>query len=129
LDVERLVLPAGWPVIAMDMRDEWLTALRAWARDNASVRELWLFGSRAKGTSRPKSDVDLALALMPPTDNHDWALGNYYAFDREWKQQLEHIVGRDVSLEPMPPNSDTDAMVRKTGKLLWSRSELDPRLT
>jgi predicted nucleotidyltransferase len=33
---------------------------------NDSIVELWLFGSRARGDSRPDSDVDLALALIPP---------------------------------------------------------------
>jgi predicted nucleotidyltransferase len=62
----------------MDMRDEWLSGLRSWASANDSVRELWLFGSRATGGSRPDSDVDLAVALMPPKGNTDWALGNYF---------------------------------------------------
>ena len=48
----------------MDMRDEWVAALRAWAAKNECVRELWLFGSRAKGTSEAESDIDIALSLM-----------------------------------------------------------------
>lgn len=65
------------------MRDEWLGGLRAWAAANESVRELWLFGSRARGDARECSDVDLALALMPPNGKHDWALGNYFSFESE----------------------------------------------
>jgi predicted nucleotidyltransferase len=56
----------------MDMRDEWIAALRAWAAKNDCVRELWLFGSRAKGTSEPESDIDIALALMPPDGKTNW---------------------------------------------------------
>jgi predicted nucleotidyltransferase len=44
----------------MDMRDEWIFALRAWATKNDCVSELWLFGSRAKATSEPESDIDIA---------------------------------------------------------------------
>ena len=87
----------------MDMREEWLCDLPLWASKNESVRELWLFGSRARGDAREDSDVDIALALMPPDGKTDWALGAYYRFDREWKQQLEAIVGRHVSLEPLVP--------------------------
>src|SRR5258706_3337093 len=54
----------------MDMRDEWIAALRAWAANNDCVRELWLFGSRANGTPPPDSDIDIALALMPPSASH-----------------------------------------------------------
>jgi predicted nucleotidyltransferase len=62
------------------MRGEWLSGLRSWASANGSVRELWLFGSRATGGSRPDSDVDLAVALMPPKGNTDWALGKLFCF-------------------------------------------------
>ena len=105
----------------MDMQDDWLRGLYSWASANDSVRELWLFGSRATGKSRPESDVDLALALMPPNGKHDWALGNYFAFENKWKRQLEEIVGRHVSLEPLVPGTDPDTIVRRSGVRLWSR--------
>jgi predicted nucleotidyltransferase len=113
----------------MDMQDDWLCGLRSWASANNSVCELWLFGSRAQGCSRPDSDVDLALALMPPTGKTDWALGAYFAAaENKWKPQLQEIVGRDVDLEVMIPDppegqSDWDAMVRCFGVRLWSRDE------
>jgi predicted nucleotidyltransferase len=105
---------------AMDMRGEWLRGLRSWASDNGSVRELWLFGSRATGRSTPESDVDIALALMPAKDGTHWALGNYFALHGEWKRQLEAIVGRHVSLEAIEPNTPEDEAVRRSGVLLWS---------
>lgn len=43
----------------MDMPEQWLRDLRNWASANGNVRELWLFGSRAAGRSRPDSDVVL----------------------------------------------------------------------
>jgi predicted nucleotidyltransferase len=103
----------------MDMRDEWLCGLRSWASGNDSIRQLWLFGSRATGRSRPDSDIDVAVSLMPPIGNHNWALGNYFAFHSEWKQKLEAIVGRHVSLEVIEPGTKEDAEVRRTGVLLW----------
>jgi predicted nucleotidyltransferase len=105
----------------MDMRDDWLRDLRSWASNHDCVRELWLFGSRARGDSRPESDVDLAIALMPPTGKHDWAAGAYLALHSEWKRQLESIVHRHVSLEAIAPGTDEDAAVRRSGVLLWAR--------
>jgi predicted nucleotidyltransferase len=64
----------------MDMRDEWLTSLRTWATNNGNVQELWLFGSRAKDNAQPDSDIDIALALMPPDGKHNWALAAYIQF-------------------------------------------------
>ena len=82
----------------MEMDEAWLLALKEWAARNGNVQELWLFGSRAKGTSTKESDVDLALTLIQPTGLHDWALGNYFALGDDWKRELEMIVGRHVSL-------------------------------
>jgi predicted nucleotidyltransferase len=108
-----------------DMRDEWLHGLRSWANENGSVRELWLFGSRATGCSRPESDVDIAIALMPPTDGTNWALGNYERLGDEWQQQLEAIVGRHVSLEAILPGTPEDEWVRRCGAHLWTREASD----
>lgn len=105
----------------MDMTDDWLRGLRSWASANGNVRELWLFGSRASGRSRPDSDVDIAIALMPADGKTDWALGAYFALSSTWKRQLETIVGRHVSLEPILPGTKEDAAVRRSGALLWSR--------
>jgi predicted nucleotidyltransferase len=49
----------------MDMRPEWTEAIRTWAAGNENVAEVWLFGSRTKGTARSDSDVDVALVLVP----------------------------------------------------------------
>lgn len=104
----------------MDMRDDWLSGLRSWANANGSVRELWLFGSRADDTARPDSDVDIGLGLVRKNGDHDWALGNYYALGDKWQLELEKIVGRDVSLENITPDEPGRACVRKW-VLLWSR--------
>jgi predicted nucleotidyltransferase len=37
------------------------------------VDAIWLFGSRAQGTARPRSDIDLAI-LCPRADWRDWDL-------------------------------------------------------
>jgi predicted nucleotidyltransferase len=105
----------------MDMQDGWLRGLRSWAAANESVRQLWLFGSRARGEAREDSDVDIALALMPPVNNHDWALGNYFALESEWKEQLQAIVQRDVSIAVLAPGTEADIKVRQSGVLLWAR--------
>jgi hypothetical protein len=58
---------------------------------------------------------------MPPDGRHDWALGNYFHFESVWKRELEAIVGRAVSIEPLVPGQDSDVRVRHEGKLLWAR--------
>ena len=92
-----------------------------WAEENGSVRELWLFGSRAKGNARLGSDVDIGLVLMPPDGTHNWPFGNFVAKHKDWQRQLEAIVQRHVSLVPMIPDNEGDDIIRSTGVRLWKR--------
>jgi predicted nucleotidyltransferase len=73
----------------------------AWAQKNDSIRELWLFGSRANGDAKASSDVNIGLVRMPANGKHDCALGNYAALGSRWRADLEAIVGCHVSLVPM----------------------------
>lgn len=86
----------------MDMRPEWIAGIRAWADRNENLAEVWLFGSRAKGTARPDSDVDLGVVLLPPDRTGDWPLGSYYALGDGWQRELASVVGRHVSLQQFP---------------------------
>jgi predicted nucleotidyltransferase len=102
--------------------EECLANLIQWAQRTGAVRELWLFGSRAKGTHHPGSDVDLAVALMPKDGDHDWAFGDYVALaDDTWKPELRKIVGRPISFGAITPGDKMDAEVRETGILLWQK--------
>jgi predicted nucleotidyltransferase len=109
----------------IDLPELWRDELIAWAQRTNAIAELWLFGSRAKGTSRPDSDVDIAVSLMPPVRNHDWALTTYLALSVDWQRQLEKMVGRHVSLTAIVPDTPGDTEVRATGVLLWRRKPPD----
>lgn len=105
----------------MQMKEKWLSSLRTWAQNNDCVQELWLFGSRAKDTAKPDSDIDIALKLMPPTGNTDWALGAYVDSFDEWKAELRAAVDWKVSLVVIGHNPKTDPEVRDSGVRLWAR--------
>lgn len=112
----------------MDMRPEWIEAIRTWAAGNENVAEVWLFGSRAKGTARPDSDVDLALVLMPGIlgyPGHDWPEGNYQALGDRWEANLTAAIQHDVHLKrfarPGEKESANAASAKATAVLLWSR--------
>lgn len=99
------------------MKAEWVAAIIEWAAQNTHVDEVWLFGSRAKGTARPDSDVDLCLRLRPGGS----ALGAYFALGDRWQQELGQVLGRHVSLEAMEPGSPEEAEVHSTGRQLFAR--------
>jgi predicted nucleotidyltransferase len=115
------MVPAAIGRFGMKLQPDKVGALKAWACANENVRQLWLFGSRAEGTAKSESDVDVAIALMPPDGTHDWALGNYTDLGDSWQRELGAIIGRHVSLEVITPGSRGDIKVRQTGVLLWAR--------
>lgn len=45
----------------IDLDEAVLDAIRTVFRRHANIQEVVLFGSRAKGTARPNSDIDLAV--------------------------------------------------------------------
>ena len=94
--------------------------IRRWAARTDSVREVWLFGSRANGTSRPDSDVDIGIYLMPPTEKSDWALAAYTAEGDAWQRDLERLLGLRVSLEAVRDGGRGHKEVQ-AGIRLWAR--------
>ena len=106
----------------IDFPDEWRVGIIDWVRQTNAIDELWLYGSRTKGTARPDSDVDIAVSLMPAQGGHDWALGDYLALTPVWQRTLEAIVGRHVNLTAILPDTPGDTEVRTTGILLWRRA-------
>jgi predicted nucleotidyltransferase len=105
----------------LDLPDEKRQLLIAWAERTNAIAELWLFGSRAKGTSHSDSDVDLAAVLMPKIGNHDWAMGDYVALcDRAWKPELMQIVDGPVDFGAIGPDN-MEEEVRSTVVMLWKR--------
>ena len=67
---------------------DWKAGLIAWAKANSSIRGLWLFGSRAKGTASVNSVVDVGLAFMPGRRRNDRAFQNYIAHYSNWLTEL-----------------------------------------
>jgi predicted nucleotidyltransferase len=106
---------------AMDLSAASVELIRQWAARTEAVREVWLFGSRAKGASSPDSDVDIGIYLMPPTATSDWALAAYTADGDAWQYELERLLGLPVSLEAVTTNSRGHREVQ-AGVRLWART-------
>jgi hypothetical protein len=111
----------------MDIPEAWLETIRAWAGRTDSVREVWLSASHGKGSSQPDGDVGLAIVLMPPSRQANWALVNYFEFGDDWQRELSAVLGRHVSLEPLFPDSPQDRLVRATGTRIWARPLMQSR--
>ena len=75
---------------------EWCDAIRSWAAAIPSVDRVSLYGSRARGTPRPDSDLDLAVYVRAPDGEH---LSEWIENRQRWQQALSARLGIKVHLE------------------------------
>ena len=96
--------------------------LRAWASEKPFVRRVWIYGSRAKGTPKPDSDLDVALEIDPVGNDE----GSYTSFLHEaegWRAELRpqleyqlHLKWYDASNAPVREG------VNSAGILVYERA-------
>jgi len=81
-------------------------AIARWAATNPYIRRVWVYGSRAKGTHRPDSDIDIAVELEPVADSEE-ALTVWMAHAGAWRWQLQSGISPKVDLEWFDPDGTT----------------------
>jgi predicted nucleotidyltransferase len=84
----------------MDLSKDQVGAIVSWARRTSEIRAAILFGSRAKGTSGPESDVDLALVI---DDLNPLAV--FVMKGELWQNDLRQMTGLPVNIEFLGPES------------------------
>ena len=75
---------------AMQLTDKQVEIIQEWAATTRYVREVRLFGSRAKGSPKPTSDIDLAITVDGNTAGT--ILGNWYVEGKRWQPQLTTLA-------------------------------------
>ena len=71
------------------------STVRKWAEGKPQIFRIHFFGSRIKGTNRPESDLDIALAIKP----HINGSLLWFEFHEIWLNELNAIIPFDVQLE------------------------------
>jgi predicted nucleotidyltransferase len=99
-----------------------LSAIAQWAEQNPRIFEVRLFGSWAKGTARPGSDIDLAVAVIS-NERGNTALGIFCAFADKWQRQLVEKTGHHVSVQWYGPESPVYEFLQTEGIVIWSRKQ------
>jgi len=66
----------------LDITDHQLAAVKEWAATDPRIIEVRLFGSRARGTSRPDSDVDLAFTVI--SDSYETITSIHFYNHENW---------------------------------------------
>ena len=94
-------------------------SIARWAVENPEVRRVWVFGSRAKGTHRPDSDIDVAVELEPVGDSEE-TLTRWIARCDLWGSQLQSRMTPKVDLEWFDPDGSTPSIESRLneGKVL-----------
>jgi predicted nucleotidyltransferase len=81
-------------------------SIAQWAELTRQIRRVWVFGSRAKGTHRPDSDIDVAIELDALEDSEQ-TLALWIAQAGHWESQLQSRIGVNVDLEWFDPDGST----------------------
>lgn len=83
----------------LDMQPEHWPIVRSILQQHAAGHEVWAFGSRAKGTAKPYSDLDLAIITIEPLSlAQSAALADAFA-DSElpWRVDLVDWANTDLA--------------------------------
>ena len=97
-----------------DLPGDWRDRVRRWARTYPAIKQVYVFGSRAKGTAHARSDLDLALTAD---------LNELIANRTAWIGELTDALGLPVDLYPAD-GSNIAAAVAEHGFCVYVRPEL-----
>jgi predicted nucleotidyltransferase len=95
--------------------------LVAWAQQQPSLRCLWIYGSRAKGTHGPDSDLDVACQIDRLSDRAAADDFRERVFPM-WRAELSRLSGLTVHLEAhVGDASNVAGYVEDSGVLVYER--------
>ena len=93
-----------------------------WAQRHPEIRAVYLYGSRARETHRPDSDIDLAIVLKPEPGDTD-AFTTSIFWMANWKRSPDLHLSHPVDLQWYEKGADLARVgpgVERDGKLLYS---------
>jgi uncharacterized protein len=73
-------------------------ALRSWGSSKPFVRRLWIYGSRAKGTAREDSDLDVAVEIEP-VGNDEESYTSFVSEANGWRTELQPMLTYKLHLK------------------------------
>lgn len=93
-----------------------------WATRQLELRQLWVYGSRALGTHRLCSDLDIAVMIDHLHSSADIEKFREHTF-LIWQKELSQLSGLLVHLEPCAgEGTNVAGYVNNSGVLVFARS-------
>lgn len=102
--------------LTFGLRDTDLDYMAELFTQHPDIEQVWLYGSRAKGTNRPGSDVDLA--LIGPDVKRETVRHIHFVLEEESPMPFFFDVLHWNTLT----NSTMKAEIQRTAQLLYQRS-------
>ena len=113
----------GGPEGTEGIKSDWRTALARWAEQRDDVQALWVFGSRARGTARPDSDLDIAVRTT--ADMASESFGQWIGIADEVRAELSALLPQvQVNPDWGGPGWDQERVwpaVEREGVLIFER--------
>lgn len=81
--------------MTIDLTAREVAAIVQWAEKTPEIEAVLLFGSRAKGTSKPDSDADLALVIY----ENQFPLAAFIGEGEDWQNHLRAVTGLAVNID------------------------------
>ena len=102
-------------------------ALLDWAQSNECIRQVWIFGSRARGEGRPDSDIDVAVEI-DPVGRDEQAQTSWMELSPGWRMVLGQALSAPLHLEWAGEVGDNSPKItdylRRSSVLIYRRSDL-----
>jgi uncharacterized protein len=107
-----------------DKLKEWADCLALWAQQKIAISEVWVFGSRARGTHHTNSDLDIAVRVVGDKDRR---FNIWHGIFPEWKKELQKLLPVKVDLrlldDEIPEDDKVLPAVRREGIRIFRREE------
>ena len=109
------------------MEPEFKNILLDWASSKPFIVRLWVFGSRARGTHRPDSDLDVAVQVESRR-RHESAYTLFVCEHQSWQADLQsqftvkiHLCHYDLDCDPDLAESEGNVVksVQAGSILIW----------